>query len=359
MKRLLATTIALALTLSLTACGNDVTTQQPPTSQLPSSTQPSSTTPAEEPAPERPGSISQAVDKQKIYTLDDFEKHSGDSTHMKPTTEDFYLYQASNDVFDYNLLQEIHSFDEQGNCCSVHTKTVFKTEETAKKEYNERSKIAASSTVLDGIILYGNNQNGCGTAKSEHWKTFLEMQQLEPYVEGLTGEKLYFSKPITNSESSLPTDTTTPTSKSAVPPTSETSVSESQGNTASNDGNIYANKLKFAVDIAISEQDIKLLKATTDDYCTSVAVIDGLEELIITSFDQDGKVVNIDMRSECENADKTKECFDGTYYDYIDNSLKKAIDNYVYISGFKDGLNKSDYRNFAQSGENGSYYFSK
>lgn len=266
----------------------------------------------------------------------------------------YFLYEITVDVDGLLFEQKLHSYDQQGNCILVCYKSVYESEAIAKKQYDDRKKLDNDNSVLQGNVLYSSNEGHCTQKKSEDWENYLWWVDSD-----VEHEKLYFSKPITNNESSLPADTAASTSESAAPPAPETSVSESQGNTASNDGNIYADKLKFAVNTTITEQDIKRLKATTDDYCTSVAVIDGLEELIITSFDKDGKVVNIDMRSQCENADKTKECFDGTYYDYIDNSLKKAIGNYVYISGFKDGLNKSDYLGFSQSGDNGAYYFSK
>lgn len=124
--------------------------------------------------------------------LEDFEKHPGDAEHMKPVTEDYYFYQTTNLLDDMLLVQQIHSYDEEGNCCGDVIKTVYATEAAAKSKYEDPSYDGIRSNLfLDGAVLYNNYGNGCGSVKQDDFEQFLWWQKY-----GDDAEKEFFSKPI-------------------------------------------------------------------------------------------------------------------------------------------------------------------
>ena len=197
MKRISTFIFAAILVLSLAACGGDPSASTSPPASTPDAPPQQSENSTE--APEIPGDVSGTDTSGKsedpivnTAALEDFEKHPGDAEHMKPVTEDYYFYQTTNLPDDMLLVQQIHSYDEEGNCCGDAIKTVYATEAIARNEYDKPMYDAIRANLtLDGAVLYQIVDGGCGNVKQDDFEQFLWWQKY-----GGDTEKEFFSKPI-------------------------------------------------------------------------------------------------------------------------------------------------------------------
>ena len=197
MKRISTFIFAAILVLSLAACGGDPSASTSPPASTPDAPPQQSENSTE--APEIPGDVSGTDTSGEsedpivnIAALEDFEKHPGDAEHMKPVTEDYYFYQTTNLPDDMLLVQQIHSYDEEGNCCGDAIKTVYATEAIARNEYDKPMYDAIRANLtLDGAVLYQIVDGGCGNVKQDDFEQFLWWQKY-----GGDTEKEFFSKPI-------------------------------------------------------------------------------------------------------------------------------------------------------------------
>lgn len=158
MKKIVFTLLCFTLVMALTACGGKPSISTSSSAPEVSSQQSQSMPDAESLPDEQPDTAASSEAEDPIVntaTPEDFEKHSGDDEHMKPITEDYFYYQTTHTLDDVVLYQQIHSYDEQGNCSGDAIKTVYANEEAAKKEYdNPMLDAIRSNMFLDGTVLY-------------------------------------------------------------------------------------------------------------------------------------------------------------------------------------------------------------
>lgn len=198
MKKIITAFLAITLALSIAACGgnNSVSTSSP--TSTPNSLPPQQSVSSDS-AQGSQGSESEVTTSSEnndpivnTATLEDFEKHPGDAEHMKPLTEDYFYYQSTHKVDDFVLRQQIHYYDEQGNCCGDNIKNVYSSEAAAKSAYDKPMYDAIrSGTALDGAVFYQTIEGGCGNVKEDDFEQFLYWQKY-----GMEEEKHFFSIPI-------------------------------------------------------------------------------------------------------------------------------------------------------------------
>ena len=198
MRRTVSLIMAIFLVLSLTACsGKPSASTSSPAPSAPDvpSQQSQSTVDAESLPKEQPDTAASSEAEDTIVntaTLEDFEKHPGDAERMKPITEDYFYYQTTHTLDDVVLIQQIHSYDEQGDCCGDAIKRVYSSEAAAKSEYDKPMYDAIRSNIaLVGVVFYQTTEGGCGNRKLDDLEQYLWWQKY-----GGDTEKEFFSIPI-------------------------------------------------------------------------------------------------------------------------------------------------------------------